>query len=169
MLQHFYDEFMTFVPMQLPKLLDVTKVEEVRYDDYILLTFPLKNASTIEEVMDTFEDDIQLIMLYHHIPSRQTDYGRSCCAYSNPSFGMMFKMNASKPTWMPCRAAPPNSPTRHAVTRRLSTPVWTVSSKTPCSKRWSTSTAARWPRSPRSIGNCSTTRSSSRSANRERT
>ena len=94
MLQHFYDEFMTFVPMQLPKLLDVTEVEEVRYDDYILLTFPLKNASTIEEVMDTFEDDIQLIMLYHHIPSRQTDYGRSCCAYSNPSFGMMFKMNA---------------------------------------------------------------------------
>ena len=94
MLQHFYDEFMTFVPMQLPKLLDVTKVEEVRYDDYILLTFPLKNASTIEEVMDTFEDDIQLIMLYHHIPSRQTDYGRSCCAYSNPSFGMRFKMNA---------------------------------------------------------------------------
>ena len=94
MLQHFYDQFMTIVPMQLPQLLDVTTVEEQDNDDFILLTFPLRQPMTLEEVMDSLEDDISLIMLYHHIPSRQTDFGHSCCAYSNPSFEQMFKMNA---------------------------------------------------------------------------
>ena len=94
MLQHFYDEFITFVPMQLPQLLDVTTMQQQKDDDSILLTFELKQPKTLEEVMDCLEDDIALIMLYHHIPSRQTDFGHSCCAYSNPSFGQMFKVNA---------------------------------------------------------------------------
>ena len=42
MLRHFYDDFMTFVPLQLPQLLDVTTMEEPQfYGDYVLLTFPL--------------------------------------------------------------------------------------------------------------------------------
>jgi hypothetical protein len=94
MLQHFYDEFITYVPMQLPQLLDVTNMQQQKDDDSVLLTFELKQPKTLEEVMDCLEDDIALIMLYHHIPSRQTDFGHSCCAYSNPSFGQMFKVNA---------------------------------------------------------------------------
>ena len=94
MLQHFYDEFITYVPMQLPQLLDVTNMQQQKDDDSILLTFELKQPKTLEEVMDCLEDDIALIMLYHHIPSRQTDFGHSCCAYSNPAFGQMFKVNA---------------------------------------------------------------------------
>ena len=94
MLQHFYDEFITYVPMQLPQLLDVTTTQQQKDDDSILLTFELKQPKTLEEVMDCLEDDIALIMLYHHIPSRQTDFGHSCCAYSNPAFGQMFKVNA---------------------------------------------------------------------------
>ena len=94
MLQHFYDEFITYVPMQLPQLLDVTTMQQQKDDDSILLTFELKQPKMLEEVMDCLEDDIALIMLYHHIPSRQTDFGHSCCAYSNPAFGQMFKVNA---------------------------------------------------------------------------
>ena len=44
--------------------------------------------------MDIFEDDIEIIILYHHIPSSSTSFGHSACAYSNPAFGQMFKMNA---------------------------------------------------------------------------
>ena len=44
--------------------------------------------------MDAFEDDIELITLYHHIPFRSDKFGHSTCAYSNPAFGQMFKMNA---------------------------------------------------------------------------
>lgn len=44
--------------------------------------------------MDMFEDDMELITLYHHIPMRVGEFGHSTCAYSNPAFGQMFKMNA---------------------------------------------------------------------------
>ena len=65
MLRHFFNDFMTFVPLQLPQLLDVT----------------------------TIEDDMELITLYHHIPTHADKFGHSTCAYSNPAFGQMFKMN----------------------------------------------------------------------------
>ena len=95
MLQLFYDDFLSFVPLQLPQLLDVTTMEQPQfYDDYVLLSFPLADPYDLEEVMDIFEDDMELITLYHHIPSSATTFGSSTCAYSNPAFGQMFKMNA---------------------------------------------------------------------------
>ena len=73
MLRHFYNDFMALVPLQLPQLIDVTTMEKPQfYGDYVLLTFPL----------------------YHHIPMRVGEFGYSTCAYSNPAFGQMFKMNA---------------------------------------------------------------------------
>lgn len=95
MLRHFWDDFLSFVPLQLPQLLDVTTMEEPKfYGDYVLLTFPLRDPYELEEVMDMFEDDMELITLYHHIPMLSEKFGHCTCAYSNPSFGQMFKMNA---------------------------------------------------------------------------
>ena len=95
MLRHFLNDFLSFVPLQLPQLLDVTTMEEPQfYGDYVLLTFPLHDTYELEEVMDMFEDDMELITLYHHIPMLTEQYGHSTCAYSNPAFGQMFKMNA---------------------------------------------------------------------------
>ena len=96
MLEQFCDDFLAVVPLQLPELLDKRKMEKpVKYDDYVLLTFQLNTPFTIEEVMDMLEDEMEMIILYHHIPSRHTEFGHSCCAYSNPSFGRMFKVNGS--------------------------------------------------------------------------
>ena len=93
MLRHFYDDFMSFVPLQHPQLLNVGTMEELLfYSDYVLLTFPLANAIDIEEVMDMMEDDMQLIMLYHHIPSQHTLFGHSACAYSNPLTSSLKKL-----------------------------------------------------------------------------
>ena len=64
------------------------------YGDYVLLTFPLHDPYDLEEVMDMLEDDMELIVLYHHIPMQDEPFGHSTCAYSNPSFGQMFKVNA---------------------------------------------------------------------------
>ena len=64
------------------------------YGDYVLLTFPLRDSYDLEEIMDMFEDDMELITLYHHIPAGMGNFGHSTCAYSNPAFGHMFKMNA---------------------------------------------------------------------------
>ena len=44
------------------------------------------------------EDDIELNTLYHHIPMRSEKFGHSTCAYSNPAFGQLFKMNAKTDT-----------------------------------------------------------------------
>ena len=83
MLRHFLKDFMTFVPLQLPQLLDVTTMEEPQfYGDYVLLTFPLHDPYDLEEVMDMLEDDMELIVLYHHIPMQ------------DEPFGQMFKVNA---------------------------------------------------------------------------
>lgn len=61
MLQLFYDDFLSFVPLQLPQLLDVTTMEAPKfYDDYVLLSFPLTERYELEEVMDIFEDDMEL-------------------------------------------------------------------------------------------------------------
>ncbi len=99
MLRHFLDDFMTFVPLQLPQLLDITTMEEPQfYGDYVLLTFPVRDPYDLEEVMDMFEDDMELITLYHHIPLLSEKFGHSTCAYSNPAFGQMFKMNARTDT-----------------------------------------------------------------------
>ena len=76
MLQLFYDDFISYVPLQLPQLLDVTTMEKPQfYDDYVLLSFPLAGQYELEEVMDIFEDDIEQNILYHHIPSIYTTYG----------------------------------------------------------------------------------------------
>lgn len=99
MLRHFLDDFMAFVPLQLPQLLDITTMEEPEfYGDYVLLTFPVRDPYDLEEVMDMFEDDMELITLYHHIPLLSEKFGHSTCAYSNPAFDQMFKMNARTDT-----------------------------------------------------------------------
>lgn len=52
-LKHFMDDFLAFVPLQLPQLIDVTTMEEPKiYGDYALLTFPLREPYDLEEVMD---------------------------------------------------------------------------------------------------------------------
>ena len=38
---------------------------------------------------------MELILLYHYLPSTSTDFGQKCCAYSNPRFGRMYKLNAT--------------------------------------------------------------------------
>lgn len=95
MLERFYNDFLSVVPLQLPQLLDTRTMEQPEtYEDYMLLTFPLATPYSIEDVMDMLEDEMEMILLYHHIPSIQTAFGHSCCAYSNPAFGHMFKINA---------------------------------------------------------------------------
>ena len=84
MLRHFLDDFMSFVPLQMPQLLNVATMEEPQfYGDYVLLTFPLRDPYDLEEVMDIFEDDMELITLYQHVPVGLEKSGHSTCAYSN--------------------------------------------------------------------------------------
>lgn len=94
MLHRFMEDFMVLASLQLPQLINHLWVDNSQiYDEYALLSFCLPVSYTLEDVMDMLEDQMELIILYHMIPSNSTSFGHRCCAYSNPAFGHMYKMN----------------------------------------------------------------------------
>lgn len=81
--------FKTLAPLLLPELLDLNHLESIDdYDDYALLAFNLARPTHIEEILDALEDQMELSVLYHVILS-----SHHACAYSNPGFGHMYKVN----------------------------------------------------------------------------
>ncbi len=89
-------KFKGIAPLILPELINNTQLEEVSmYEDYAILPYDMQKPLSLEEVMDLFEDKMEMVILYHMIPSKQTDFGHTCCAYSNPSTERMFKINVT--------------------------------------------------------------------------
>ena len=94
MLRKYFEEFMAAVPEQLPQLIHKSWMKKpIIYDEYILLEFNFPQAFSLEDIMNMFEDQMELIILYHMVPSTSTSFGHCCCAYTNPAFGHMYKMN----------------------------------------------------------------------------
>ena len=95
MLQEAIYKFQVMAPLLLPEVIDNALAEEVIiYDDYALLPYVLPKEVSIEQLMDMLEDKMELIILYHIVPTEATDFGHACCAYSNPNTERMFKINA---------------------------------------------------------------------------
>ena len=89
-------KFKGLAPLILPELVNNNQLEEVSmYEDYAILPYSVQKPLPLEEVMDMFEDKMEMIILYHMVPSEQTDFGHTCCAYSNPSTERMFKVNVT--------------------------------------------------------------------------
>jgi hypothetical protein len=96
MLHKFLNDFLALAPLQLPELINQERMEQPVYEDgYVLLDFKLEKPCPLEEVMNLFEDQMELVILYHKVTSVHTEFGQFCCAFSNPNFGRMYKMNAS--------------------------------------------------------------------------
>lgn len=94
MLRKYFEEFMADVPEQLPQLIHKSWMKKpIIYDEYILLEFNFPQAFSLEDIMNMFEDQMELIILYHMVPSTSTSFGHCCCAYTNSAFGHMYKMN----------------------------------------------------------------------------
>ena len=94
MLRKYFEEFMADVPEQLPQLIHKSWMKKpIIYDEYILLEFNFPQAFSLEDIMNMFEYQMELIILYHMVPSTSTSFGHCCCAYTNPAFGHMYKMN----------------------------------------------------------------------------
>ncbi len=96
MLQESIEKFKMFAPLLLPELLgdaiaDDAEVEE----DIAVLNYTLSHKFDLEDVMDKLEDQMELTILYHFVPSNSTDFGHQCCAYSDTQFGHMYKIHAS--------------------------------------------------------------------------
>ena len=76
MLQQEVEKFKEIAPLILPELLGNAEMgENDLVGDTGLIPYTLSGE------------------LYHFMPSKQTDFGHQCCAYSDPTFGHMFKIH----------------------------------------------------------------------------
>lgn len=92
------ERFLEYASMKMPDLVrpanEQTKLREV-YDDYALLVFHLPSPLAVEELMEIADDCHGLTQLYHHMRSRQTDFGQSVCLFQEPGTGEMFQLDGS--------------------------------------------------------------------------
>ena len=95
MIQETIESFKTFAPLLLPELFSEAKAGEADiHDEMAVMNFTVSRPCELEDVMNMFEDQMELTILYHFITSEQTDCGHQCCAYSDISFGHMYKIHA---------------------------------------------------------------------------
>ena len=89
------DIFRTLGPTMLPRLIDPDNLDSIDdYGDYALLTYNLPKPIPISEALDDMEDNMDMNVLYHVESFATTKRGEHCCAYSVPTSGRMYKLNA---------------------------------------------------------------------------
>jgi len=89
------DIFRTIGPTMLPRLIDANELESIDdYGDYAILTYNLAKPVPIKDALDDMEDNMDLNILYHVESFSTTKRGDHCCAYSVPTSGRMYKLNA---------------------------------------------------------------------------
>ncbi len=92
------ERFLEYASMKMPDLVrpanEQKKLREV-YEDYALLVFHLPQPLTMDEMYRETEDIHGLTMMYHHMRSRQTDFGHSICFYQEPGTGEMFQIDGT--------------------------------------------------------------------------
>jgi hypothetical protein len=64
MTQHSIETFRTLAPLLLPQLFDLNHLDCIDdYDDYALMTFSLAERMSIEDILDSLEDQMELNIL----------------------------------------------------------------------------------------------------------
>ena len=93
------DIFRTIGPTMLPRLINADNLESNDdYGDYAILTYGLTKQVPIKQALDDMEDNMDLNVLYHVDSFSATKRGEHCCAYSVPTSGRMYKLNAQAGT-----------------------------------------------------------------------
>ena len=83
---------------KLPDIINpVLEVKELRevYEDVALFVFNVEDPMTIQELTDIFDETFGIVIVYHHMRSKETDFAQSVCAIQSPGSGPMIKINAS--------------------------------------------------------------------------
>lgn len=95
MIQDEIQNFASDAPEMLPELLDASSLKtSFLSDEFAVLTYCYDCGFKMEEILNMLKDQMAVILLYDARVSESTSYGWSCCAYSNPMFGQMFKINS---------------------------------------------------------------------------
>ena len=78
------DRFVTLAGLEMPALISPGKFQEAEiYEDSAVLTFLLPKVYPLEELIDELEDQMELILLYHYLPSTSTDRPEMLCLFQS--------------------------------------------------------------------------------------
>lgn len=79
MLQEAILKFRSSGPILLPAIIDNYWLGEIKtYEDYAVLPYEVHEPQPLEKVLDMFEMNADLAILYHIVPSSATAYGHEC-------------------------------------------------------------------------------------------
>ena len=89
-------EFENIAKLTMPELFDNSNptIAETT-GDAVMYVYNLSEPLPLERVVDIFDEERSLILIYHYIPSYAVIGGHSCCAMTNPASGMMVRVYAS--------------------------------------------------------------------------
>ena len=87
MLPIFMDNFLAIAPSQLPRIINQEWMEKpLFYEEFTLLTFNPPKTYSVDEIMDMFDEQMQIIPLYHKVCSNATSFGHSCSSLQQSWF-----------------------------------------------------------------------------------
>jgi hypothetical protein len=61
--------------------------------DTAVLTYVFPTPMNIYDMLDELDDNMEMVIAYHVIPTNATVHGEQCCAYSDPTVEFMYKTN----------------------------------------------------------------------------
>lgn len=94
MLNSTIERFLNHLNLQMPEITARQYYCDVEYHgDSSVLEFHIPEAMPIDRLLDILDDHMELIILYHVIPTNATVMGEQCCAYSDPTCDFIYKVN----------------------------------------------------------------------------
>ncbi|MCH5243037.1 MAG: hypothetical protein J1F67_11595 [Muribaculaceae bacterium] len=88
------DRFIQNFNLNMPRLFEHGNFDTVEfYEETAVLEYHLQKTIPMADFVDELDDQMDLILLYHVVPSHDIKLGHKCCAYTNPVFDQMVKIN----------------------------------------------------------------------------
>ena len=89
-------KFESIAKLTMPEFFDTKNVVETELlDDWEKYAYRPDKPLTLGRVMDILEEQNDILLLYHFIPSKAIMCARSCCGISNPQMERMIKITAT--------------------------------------------------------------------------
>ncbi len=88
------ERFLNHLNLQMPQLTARQYYTDIEHHgDCSVLEFHIPEPMEIGELLDILDEHMELIILYHVIPTNATVMGEQCCAYSDPVCDFIYKVN----------------------------------------------------------------------------
>jgi gamma-glutamylcyclotransferase (GGCT)/AIG2-like uncharacterized protein YtfP len=94
MRQSTIDKFITHGHTLINLIFDRKNFVESEIDgDTAVLTYVFPKPLNIYDLLDELDDNMEMVIAYHVVPTHATVHGEQCCAYSDPTIEFIYKVN----------------------------------------------------------------------------